>query len=658
MIKKFLKPIYHYYLISKSGLFDRKYYLETYPDVRKADVDPLWHFIRLGWKEGRNPSRDFDISGYIKCNSDVRLLEVNPLIHYIKHGKNESRSLKYSEKVKSIHESINQPTISIIIPVYNTLSYVKNCIQHLYKSTQNKSDSIEVIIVDNNSDKETKSWLKKAEENYRNLKVFSQEKNLGFGPAVNIGITQSVGEFIVILNSDTIPSPYWLENLEKAFQIDKHLGIVSAVTNYVGEGNQIDLDAIDLPISKIDKYADKIQNRNEIIYEPSRLVFFCVMIKGSVIDRIGTLDEGYFRGNFEDDDYCVRARMAGFKLGIVKNSFVYHHGSATYKENKFDYSELFDKNRKRFYRKAARISASNTLTSSRRIDQSSNSVISVIVRTVNRPDLLTNALNSLVNQTISDAFEVVLVNDGGPDLGQFLKNYEKRLNIKYVRNQISHGRTKALNEGISASIGKWISFLDDDDIYYPWHLESMYNATMTQTQYKFFYGSFNRTLISLEHNKTPIEILSIAPFEFSKKELMIGNKIPINTWLVNSEIFKNLGSFDPTFDVLEDYEFLLRLNSEYNFKLVKKVVAEYRVYLSELNSIVINRASFPEALEKIYDKYPSTNSYITTQRNQTLELQKKQIVKLHELKESLLQTSDPDNIISIYIEILSTIGAL
>jgi len=86
-----LKALFHYFLILKSGLFDRGYYLLTNPDVRKADVDALWHFVRLGWKEGRNPSHFFDISFYLDNNPDVRQIDINPLIHYIRHGKNEGR---------------------------------------------------------------------------------------------------------------------------------------------------------------------------------------------------------------------------------------------------------------------------------------------------------------------------------------------------------------------------------------------------------------------------------------------------------------------------------------------------------------------------------------------------------------------------------------
>lgn len=85
------KQIYHRILILFSGLFDRKYYLNRYKDVKRAKANPLTHYLRYGWKEGRNPSEKFDTKYYLENNPDVRKSKANPLIHYIKNGRKESR---------------------------------------------------------------------------------------------------------------------------------------------------------------------------------------------------------------------------------------------------------------------------------------------------------------------------------------------------------------------------------------------------------------------------------------------------------------------------------------------------------------------------------------------------------------------------------------
>ncbi len=86
-----LRDLIDYFIIKTSGCFDPAYYLLNYRDCRLADVDPLWHFVRYGWKEGRNPSADFDTEYYLKTNPDVQQAGINPLVHYIRYGRREGR---------------------------------------------------------------------------------------------------------------------------------------------------------------------------------------------------------------------------------------------------------------------------------------------------------------------------------------------------------------------------------------------------------------------------------------------------------------------------------------------------------------------------------------------------------------------------------------
>ena len=72
-----LKDIYYYFLIKRSGMFDKNYYLLKNPDVRNADIDPLWHFVKFGWREGRNPSEFFNGNEYLDLYYDVRAANIN-----------------------------------------------------------------------------------------------------------------------------------------------------------------------------------------------------------------------------------------------------------------------------------------------------------------------------------------------------------------------------------------------------------------------------------------------------------------------------------------------------------------------------------------------------------------------------------------------------
>ena len=78
-------------LIKKSGLFDQKWYLSSYPDVAVTGINPVEHYLRYGASEGRNPSESFNTIFYLNKYSDVAESGINPLIHYIRHGRSEQR---------------------------------------------------------------------------------------------------------------------------------------------------------------------------------------------------------------------------------------------------------------------------------------------------------------------------------------------------------------------------------------------------------------------------------------------------------------------------------------------------------------------------------------------------------------------------------------
>ena len=86
---EFFKFIRDYNLIKKSGLFDSEYYLSQNEDVKTAKMDPIKHYLKFGWKEGRNPSAEFNGNDYLNKRPDVKVAGICPLVHYIKFGKDE-----------------------------------------------------------------------------------------------------------------------------------------------------------------------------------------------------------------------------------------------------------------------------------------------------------------------------------------------------------------------------------------------------------------------------------------------------------------------------------------------------------------------------------------------------------------------------------------
>ena len=226
------------------------------------------------------------------------------------------------------------PRYSIIIPVCENQKLTDACLD----SIKENSNDFEIIIVDNGGD-----YRRRANE-----KVIENEKNLGFPVPVNQGIKAANGEIIIILNNDTIVTPDWLERLNNHF--DK-FDMIGPVSNAVSGPQQVLVG--DLSDKEAIYIAAKTQYKenNGLSYPWHRLVFFCVAIKREVIDKIGLLDEQFSPGNFEDDDYCLRAIEAGFRLGIANDVYVHHFGSVTHRAENVEYERLMKRNRAIFDKK-------------------------------------------------------------------------------------------------------------------------------------------------------------------------------------------------------------------------------------------------------------------------------------------------------------------
>jgi GT2 family glycosyltransferase len=543
------------------------------------------------------------------------------------------RGVTKSKEILKITSVQSDPKIfhnvSIIIPVYNGLKMTQACLDSLYENTSDID--FEVIIIDNASKDNTYEWLSEEKKKRHNLIIFKMDRNIGFGPAVNIGLQHSTGKYAVLLNNDTLVAPGWLDNLLSAMKVDPSIGIASPVTNYVGEGPQIDKHAQDLPPDPIAiaEYAKNISDRTEICYEPNRLVFFCVIIRHEIVDLLGYLDEGFEKGNFEDDDYCLRARMAGYRLAIVKNSFVYHKGSATFTANKISHSQYMEQNRIRFYEKVGRIASATNQFTVQRIHHQNK--VSVIVRTLNRPLLLQRALASLANQTYR-GFEVVVVNDGGEDVSSLVALFEAYFPITSIFHQESKGRTAAINIGLQNSKGQYVAFLDDDDILYPWHLEALLQGG-EENNAKVVYGDYNRALVVDPENQFPELLVGAPSWDYKRQELLVQNYLPIHSYIVARDSVDKVGFWNENLDRLEDYEFLLRLSTAFDFYHVKKTICEYRFYLSGDSSITIGgRKKYLSALSDIYGLFPVTEPRLLHARQSVIDGLSMQIHLINELE--------------------------
>ncbi len=157
-------------------------------------------------------------------------------------------------------------------------------------------------------------------------------ENRGFCVGSNQGLQTATGENLVLLNNDVIVTPGWLERLLNCADSDSRIGMVGPMSNYVSGCQGVAEVGYDTStLVGLEDFADHWtrQHVGEVI-EYWRQIGFCMLIRRAVIDKIGGLDPIYGLGTFDDDDFCLRASIAGFTAVSAKDCFVHHFGSRTF----------------------------------------------------------------------------------------------------------------------------------------------------------------------------------------------------------------------------------------------------------------------------------------------------------------------------------------
>ncbi|REE86229.1 GT2 family glycosyltransferase [Paenibacillus taihuensis] len=211
---------------------------------------------------------------------------------------------------------------SIIIPNYNQVDYLKQCIASIRRFT---NPPFEIIVVDNASTDGAGAYLASlgSAVRYRVL-----ESNRGFAGAINVGMMMARGSYLLLLNNDTVVAENWLSNMLACLNSSPTVGMVGPVTNYIS-GDQ----RIEVPYKTVRGMPNFARQHN--VSNPSRwqqtdrLTGFCLLMRRELWDRTGFMDEGYTVGNYEDDDYNIRVRLQGYSLMIARDTFIHHFGSVS-----------------------------------------------------------------------------------------------------------------------------------------------------------------------------------------------------------------------------------------------------------------------------------------------------------------------------------------
>jgi len=343
-------PEYEIYLFSErpsptTTLFCPRPYISYSPDpygmetmiVNQLSNDKPKYIVITALTEGFE-----NFENFLKENYSLYAKKFGELSIYKKKEEEMENVIKLNTNISA------PPKVSVITLTFNGIEYTKMFFKYLLKNT---SGSYEVIVVDNGSSDGTREYLDYLSNNYSHVKVILNNTNVGFSKGANQGLSFANGKYLMVINNDVLVPPEWLEKMIKPFEIDESIGLVGPLTNWISGLQMVENVQYESP-EDFEEYAMRISEARKYKYTPRRRIAgFAMMINRRLYDAIGGFDENFVGGNYEDDDYCLRASKAGFKIVVAENVFMHHYGSATFKSNKINYEKSIEMNKEIFKKK-------------------------------------------------------------------------------------------------------------------------------------------------------------------------------------------------------------------------------------------------------------------------------------------------------------------
>jgi O-antigen biosynthesis protein len=471
--------------ILRSVLFASGWYLDKYPDVAAAGVDPLQHYLRHGAAEGRDPGPKFSTRGYLARYTDVAESGINPLVHYIRHGKDEGRVatpftgsagaarpyrnfpeyLKYAllnpmveapfveedKRAFAAMENVahwlrnkaaqakDKPLVSVIMPVHNREGIVSEAIRSVLAQTY---ECFELIVVDDcSSDRSLEVVHSFGEEKIRSIAV---DEKIGVSAARNHGIRAARGELIAYLDSDNTWLPDYLETMVGAFH-----ELPNADAAYCGQYLYRGDDKAPFAVRYGSFNPTLLLNRNYIDLN-------CFMHRRAVLETIG----GGFCEEMRrlvDWELILRIAAAGkiYSVPVIKSNYFFDKTDNAIT----DVVDIGLANKALMARSA--YGYRNLALSGRPLQKK----VAVIIPSYEVLEALKSCLASMVDLFADPLVQIIVVDNAS---GSAVTNYLCELEgagVKVLFNDQNYGFSHAVNQGVALADPDSDIFLLNNDAF-------------------------------------------------------------------------------------------------------------------------------------------------------------------------------------------------
>jgi GT2 family glycosyltransferase/Tfp pilus assembly protein PilF/glycosyltransferase involved in cell wall biosynthesis len=236
------------------------------------------------------------------------------------------------------------------------------------------------------------------------------------------------------------------------------------------------------------------------------------------------------------------------------------------------------------------------------LPSSSSPLVSIIVPTYNRPDLLVQALESIIGQTFQN-FEIIVINDGGIDPRPLTINLTTENNIQYLSHNENKGVSAARNSGLRIAKGKYIAYLDDDDLFYPEHVTTLVTF-LEESYYKVAYTDSYRAFQSQASGRYEVVRRELAyGIDFDNDRILVDNFVPVLCFMHEKGCIEESGYFDESLRRHEDWDLWIRMSRKFRIAHIPKVTCEFSCRVDGSSMIAGTVPMFLATKTAIYEKY-------------------------------------------------------
>jgi glycosyltransferase involved in cell wall biosynthesis len=510
-------------------------------------------------------------------------------------------------------------TVSAIVSVYKAERFIRGCLEDLIAQTLFRRGDLEIVIINSGSPENEDTIIGEYVARYPSqIRYIHTNERETIYQAWNRCILLASGRYLTNANVDDRHRADALEVIARFLDTHADIALAYADCNVTTVENSRFGQA---PVVARFMWPD---------FHPVHLFQVCYigpqpMWRSSLHERYGLFDPAYRSAG--DYEFWLRLAVRGEQFHHIPDCLGLYLQSPVGVEHSNQHLSWEESNRARVmhwppeWGQRPQPAGNYLIPLSAQVLSGSAPLVSVIIPTCNRPEFLAKSLQSIVNQTYQ-RFEILVVNDAGIDVHELISYFNRLCNnsIRYFNLLQRIERSAARNHALAEAQGKYIAYLDDDDIYHPNHLATLV-AFLETSDYRIAYSDAFRMVQDNEHGVYRTVRLDVAySRDFDREALLVSNYIPILCVMHERSCLETVGLFDESLSCLEDWDLWIRMAQEYPFGHQKTVTCSYSFRSDGSSTTSSARPRFLSSYHRIIDRYSQLVANFPLIRQQQLSI--------------------------------------